>query len=722
MGSVIFSTIGQAVAGPLGGAAGAMAGSAFDSALGGRNRRYRVPEFRAPTSAYGDPVPEIFGVSRVSGVLIWALPFARSGRTKGGSSDRSAYTASFAIALSARPIDRVGRVWADGRLIRSADGVFGLDCTMRVHRGVADQEVDPLIVAAEGLATCPAYRRLAYVVFEDFSLATFGNRIPALSFEVIADAGEPAADKWFEEHLRRSGLSGARCEASVVLRGFAALGPTARDDAQALGDFLRIQPAASGEGVQVRRSGRVWTIPEEELGARRPTEAGADGPKPRTAAFSERVAATVVSYLDPDRDYQRGSQQFGASAASRVLDLSGPFTATSADALACARTAYLDATAAVERLELALSWEWLAVAPNDIVQVAGDRRVWRVVERLVEAALVRLRCEAIAEPPDAPLASDPGRLLPPPVERIVPTRLVVVEPPVGWAAADGPSLQLFALAAEGWNEASIGWAADGDDQFAPAGALRFGVASGALLAPLAEGPATVWDEANRMVLRVDAGADDLVSRSMLAIVNGANLIRVGDELIQFRVARLVEDDHYILEGLLRGRLGTRPEAHPAGRAWHLVVPWAAVSLAVQPGWVGKVIQLQAAGTGDPVGGTLLQHPIAGSGSAPLAPCHVRLERGGHAGLRIRWTARDRATADWSGTTPPDLRWYRILLRWNGASVPQPYPLRIVGDQLDLPAEVTGEIMAAGGRVWCEILAEGDGPAILRSTGERELAV
>ena len=46
---------------------------------------------------------------------------------------------------------------------------------------------DPLIVAKEGDA--PAYRGLAYVVFERLPLANFGNRIPQMSFEVVRPIG-----------------------------------------------------------------------------------------------------------------------------------------------------------------------------------------------------------------------------------------------------------------------------------------------------------------------------------------------------------------------------------------------------------------------------------------------------------------------------------------------------------------------------------------------------
>ena len=59
---------------------------------------------------------------------------------------------------------------------------------MRLYTGDEAQTADPLIVAKEGEA--PAYRGLAYVVFERLPLADFGNRIPQLSFEVLRPIGE----------------------------------------------------------------------------------------------------------------------------------------------------------------------------------------------------------------------------------------------------------------------------------------------------------------------------------------------------------------------------------------------------------------------------------------------------------------------------------------------------------------------------------------------------
>src|SRR5690606_14590965 len=104
------------------------------------------------------------------------------GLSSGGSSSSSSqyeYYANFAVGLCEGPITRIGRVWADGEEIDLAQ------YTHRIHYGTEDQEPDSLIVAKEGADNAPAYRGLAYIVFEAMNLARFGERVPQLSFEVF---------------------------------------------------------------------------------------------------------------------------------------------------------------------------------------------------------------------------------------------------------------------------------------------------------------------------------------------------------------------------------------------------------------------------------------------------------------------------------------------------------------------------------------------------------
>jgi len=173
----------------IGGAVGTLAGMEIDAALMPAATRYgaRLSDTNLQTSAEGAPIARLYGRCRVAGQVLWATRFKESASTSGGKGIAAtpktvsyAYSISFAVGLCAGPISRIGRIWADGNLIDPSR------FTMRLYTGVETQAPDPLIEEVEGAGNTPAYRGLAYVVFEDMALAEFGNRIPQLQFEVIA--------------------------------------------------------------------------------------------------------------------------------------------------------------------------------------------------------------------------------------------------------------------------------------------------------------------------------------------------------------------------------------------------------------------------------------------------------------------------------------------------------------------------------------------------------
>ena len=145
------------------------------------------------TSSYGMPVPRHFGTMRTAGSIIWATDLVESSEESGGKGQPTvttySYSVSFAVALASRPISSVGRIWADGNLLRGSAGDLKVGGSYRLYTGHGDQQPDPLIAADRG-TECPAFRGLAYCVFEDLHLADYGNRIPALTFEIVADDGE----------------------------------------------------------------------------------------------------------------------------------------------------------------------------------------------------------------------------------------------------------------------------------------------------------------------------------------------------------------------------------------------------------------------------------------------------------------------------------------------------------------------------------------------------
>ncbi|CAN5340963.1 glycoside hydrolase TIM-barrel-like domain-containing protein [soil metagenome] len=193
MATLVLSAVGQAVGGPVGAGIGSVIGSLIDRAAisaltPAKQVGQRVTGLQVESSADGAPMAVAFGRARLAGQVIWAARFRErrveqaTGGGKGGPKAYSyAYSLSFAVALCEGPIDGVGRVWADGQPMDLSGA------TMRVHRGADDQAPDALIEAVESAA--PAYRGVAYLVFEDLALDAWGGRPPQIAAEVFRRPG-----------------------------------------------------------------------------------------------------------------------------------------------------------------------------------------------------------------------------------------------------------------------------------------------------------------------------------------------------------------------------------------------------------------------------------------------------------------------------------------------------------------------------------------------------
>jgi hypothetical protein len=217
MATIVLAAAGAAAGGAIGGVAfgipmavigraiGATIGQALDQRLLGEGAAAvetgRIERFRLTGASEGSPVAQVWGRMRVGGQVIWATRFKETKTTSGGGGGKGgrggsapqvttySYSVSLAVALGQGPTTRIGRVWADGmELDLSA-------VTMRFYPGDEAQLPDPKIEAVEGAGNAPAYRGIAYAVFEDLELAAFGNRVPQLSFELMRAArpAEPTA-------------------------------------------------------------------------------------------------------------------------------------------------------------------------------------------------------------------------------------------------------------------------------------------------------------------------------------------------------------------------------------------------------------------------------------------------------------------------------------------------------------------------------------------------
>src|SRR5690606_19814255 len=431
MATLVFTALGTELGGPLGGALGSLIGSQIDRAiLGGGARRDgpRLKELAVSTSSYGMPVPRHFGTMRVPGTIIWATDLAESSETSGGgkgkpSTTTYSYSASFAVALASRPILGIGRIWADGNLQRGAAGDLKVGGALRVHNGHGDQPADPLIASAQGAGTCPAFRGLAYCVFEGLQLADFGNRIPALSFEVLADGGEVRLARvleplspMVEADRPLGGLAGFSDEGGPLIASVATVG-----------EVYPLACDAGGERLTIRAND---TVPEEvpEL-----PEAAVDTDEDGFGAASgqtgrrgpdARELSDALRYYDTARDFQPGLQRADGRARpgrGRTIEFPGALDASTARALvnaAAERAGWSRETLAWRVAELDPD-----LSPGAVVRVPGYPGRWRIEtwewrERGVELELRRLPPGGVREQ-----AADPGQALPAPDLVAAPTAL-----------------------------------------------------------------------------------------------------------------------------------------------------------------------------------------------------------------------------------------------------------------------------------------------------------
>jgi len=659
MATVVLTAVGSVFGGPIGAALGGLVGNAFDhGALFKPKERQgpRLQDLHIQTSTYGTQIPKLFGTMRVAGTVIWATDLRETKKKSGGGKGQPSvttysYSASFAVALSARVVRSVKRIWADGNLLRGASGDFKTALgEFRLYRGEEDQAVDPLIASKQGASQTPAHRGIAYAVFEDLSLADYGNRIPSLTFEVEADDGAVSIG------AIGAGLSEGRIggEGLASVDGYAAGGSDLEDALAPLVETFGLALAAGEEGLAISQEWRAAShdIPAAGLCGR--VNGRALDALERSGAAADAVpVALSVRHYDASRDYQAGMQRVTRPGPGRLeqgLELPAVLTGDAARALAGERLgAYWAGRAG---LTLRCGWEALCRQPGSVVTVEGEAGLWRIEEREWEAMAVRLSLRRVPGvggtiPPGASSGAIVREIDAPHGQ----TSLLLADlPNLKDGTVSTPILVAAAGGGAGWRGAAL-FVMNELGEAAPAGRTAPRATMGRADAALPGGSATLIDESHSLFVTLLAQDMELMDANELALAQGSNLCLVGDELMQFSRAVRTSPLSYRLSGLRRGLRGTEwaMDAHVGGEGFllleedRLIEPLAALGA---EGEEGALLRLSAIGIGDvePVEATLA---IRGEALKPPSPVHVRLVPDGAGGWRIGWTRRSRDGWRWS---------------------------------------------------------------------------
>ncbi|MDQ8757855.1 phage tail protein [Sphingosinicella sp. LHD-64] len=670
MATLVLTAVGSAIGGPIGGAIGSILGQQIDNSLFAPKARQgsRLGSLAVQTSAYGTDIPRIFGMIRVAGTVIWATDLVESRSTSSGGKGRPktisySYSANFAVALSARPIRTVRRIWADGKLLRGSAGDFKTQTGYRLHAGDEDQDADPLIAAAEGATQAPAFRGLAYAVFENFQLEDYGNRIPSLSFEVEADEA-PVTIGAIAEALAGPAL--AADAATPLLHGYAAGGDSVRNAVEALADIAALS--------LVDRNGRLWL--GSNVGSPVPVDGAGETARRQ---MTRRALATLpgevsIAYYDTARDYQAGLQRALAGAPDgRVVerrDVPAALSAGAAKGLAEGRLAVL--RTGRTRANLSLGWAYAALRPGNDVILSSEAGLWRVrrwtSERMsIALELVRIGNGFLHEPATA----TPGNGVRQPDLVHGPTTLRVFDLPLGEPQGAQPSLLVAAAGIEdGWRRAALMASFDDGASWQDAGVTAPAATMGTALTALGTGNSALFDEVASLEVELLNETMWLESAGDDALANGANLALVGSELIQFGSALWLGGRRFRLRHLLRGRRGTEwaAAAHISGDPFALIERESLATIDAPIGAAGASARVTANGVGDdePVS---IDLSITAEALRPPAPVHLEAERLTDGGVLIRWIRRSRLGWTWLSDSDTPLgeesESYRLLLSGEG---------------------------------------------------------
>lgn len=681
---------------------GVTLGSLLFPPSGPKLERGRVDEIRIQGAQQGSPIPIIYGRNRTAGTIIWATGLIESSATvsaggKGGGGPTSteySYSSSLAVLVCEGPLTKIRRIWAnetviyDWRVGVSPDYANYIDpAKLRIYLGTQTLP-DAAIEADKGVGNVPAFKGMAYVVFDEFPLGEFGNSVPNFTFEVESDhanlqvAFEDIASKigldptdydfsTLSSYPTRGMIIGARTEAGRVMEAFAKA------------NLFEIVESQGKIKSIIRNGNSVLTIPADDIGA---AEYGdTDTPRFVTTKRSEETELPrelVVAYQAEALDFLQWTQVARRTVrwSENQDQVSFPMGLADAYARYLADAFLMEAWVSRSSHSFSLPYKYLRLDPGDVVTVTdegGSNRSVRILE-MSSGLLAQIQVTAVDD--------DPITYVNPGLPASIPTgggagvgspndaELVVFETNAVYDdLADSPQLGIAAgRTAAGWK----GGDAESDPKMSEDGygprlkianfrsGSTFGQtdAGGAGALGHAGGPGILTGLDTTNTVRVTLVSGTLSSCTYEELVTeGANLCIIDKEILQFQTATLVAGTTYDLSNFLRFRRGTdylyaqldfaEWVGHATSENFALVNS-KMKNFAYDEICLGETYSHRLIESGKSYSGGLppFQNPIVASGDArrPYPPCRLYYSGGrdpSPADVSLYWTRRVRKRGD-----------------------------------------------------------------------------
>jgi len=412
----------------------------------------------------------------------------------------------------------------------------------------------------------------------------------------------------------------------------------------------------------VRGGAPVLTIPQDDLGAR------GDGDDAAVPLVVEERTQEIelplridMTYADAGSDYQTGVQSFqriGDAVATRkrvTLNVPIAFDATEA-AQRVERIGFLGWQARTP-FDLAISRRHARISPGDVVRASAQGVTFTLrVENIGLGADGVIQLRGVSENVALYASAATGvAALAVPDQTIAlsgPSALYLMDTPLLRDADEGLGIYIAAASfgAESWPGASVYKSTDGLAFSSPVTFISGGrnAVHGRAETVLATHGGRTWDRNNFLQVRLFRGS--VSAATELAVLNGANGVLIGDEVVQFANAVLNQDGSYTLSTLLRGRRGTEwaTASHAIGERVVVLSDTTMLKTPLADSELNAERFYRAVTVGGVLAeGTQKSLTFLGRSLMPYAPVHVTgALAGSPADWSIAWVRRSRLGGAW----------------------------------------------------------------------------
>jgi len=348
-----------------------------------------------------------------------------------------------------------------------------------------------------------------------------------------------------------------------------------------------------------------------------------------------------------------------------------------------------------DRLKLRLPPSRMDLRPGGVIQLPQSTRAWVIRSLSIERLAVAVEAEAasVATPP---LPAAPGRATTEPDVPVGRTELALFELPALGEAPDASAKAYLAGSNGGlWKPVAVEVAAGAAllETMPIVRRATMGLAETVLDARAPQ----VLDEISTVVVALGNSTQNLFNADDDALMAGANLAILGDEVLQFGRADQIGAGVFRMSRLLRGRRGTEWAAlnHIAGDQFCMIDSAAMRVVELPASGVGATLTATAHGIGDVAPLPMIETLVTGESLRPPSPCHLTLRREG-AVIIAEWVRRSHrgwAWVDGVGVAEdpfPEL--YRLTISGpGGVAVTESTSPSASFDVTELPAGVGEEL-------------------------------